>query len=191
MEPERELYLIIGLGNPGAAYRETRHNIGFKLADLLSAQGRRPFERREAQSLLCRTERAGRNLLLAKPQTYMNRSGRAVRALLEIYPVDLSRLLIVYDEAALPFGKLRFRRAGSSGGQKGMGSIIQALGTERIPRLRIGVGGDEPAGNVADYVLSEFDRKEREQLDEILERAVRACDSWLKEGIDQAMARFN
>ncbi|MEE8584623.1 MAG: aminoacyl-tRNA hydrolase [Acidobacteriota bacterium] len=206
MQQQSDLYLIAGLGNPGADYRETRHNAGFMVADRLSRSGRNTGSmvtgrlarivrgsvwQRKAQSLVCRLKRGRRRLVLAKPQTYMNRSGRAVQALLEIYPARLERLLVVYDDFALPLGKIRLRRGGSAGGQKGIRSIIEALGTDQIPRLRIGIAGRREVQDASDFVLSEFLPEEGPLLEEGLEKAAEACDTWLEEGIDQAMARFN
>ena len=185
------MYLITGLGNPGRSYSKNRHNVGFMLVDLMAAEAGMKFERRGSHSHTCRVERAGEEVILAKPQTYMNLSGRAVQELLEHYPVDLKELLIVYDELALPLGTLRIRRSGSSSGQKGMQSIIGALGTQDVPRLRIGIEQGEPPDDYSAFVLDNFRKDERKVLEETLDCAIKAIDTILSDGIEQAMSIFN
>ncbi len=206
MQQQSDLHLIVGLGNPGADYRKTRHNAGFMVADRLTRSRhstgsmltdrlarfvRGSVWRRKAHSLACQLKVGRQPVVLAKPQTYMNRSGRAVRALREIYPAPLDRLLVVYDDFALPLGKIRLRRGGSAGGQKGLRSIIEALGTDQVPRLRIGIAGQGDVQDPTDFVLSEFLPEEAPLLEGVLETACQACRVWLEEGIDRAMARFN
>lgn len=142
-------------------------------------------------SLVCEVTLGDQEVLLAKPQTYMNRSGQAVRDLMQRYRFDLSKCLIAFDEVALPLGRIRLRVSGSSGGHKGIQSIIEHLGTEEIARLRIGIAGEEEIGDLSDYVLSRFRRKEYEALDESLERCMALLDTWISEGAQRAMARFN
>ncbi len=185
------MYLIAGLGNPGRSYSKNRHNVGFMLVDLMAAEAGKKFKQRGSHSLACTVERAGEEVILAKPQTYMNSSGRAVQELLEHYPVDLKQLLIVYDELALPLGTLRIRRAGSSSGQKGMRSIIEALGTQDIPRLRIGILQGEPPDDYSEFVLDVFSEDERKVLEETLACAIKAIDTILSDGIEQAMSIYN
>lgn len=206
MERETDLHLIVGLGNPGPSYSRnrhnagfmlaerlarSRHNTGFRLAERLARLARGSDWRREAHSRICTVERCGRQVVLAKPLTYMNLSGRAVKALLKMYPAPLERLLIAYDDFALPLGKIRLRRGGSAGGQKGMRSVIEALGSSEVPRLRIGIGPERPQSDVSEFVLSDFSSEEEPLLEQALDQAVQACDCWLSEGIEQAMAKFN
>lgn len=185
------MYLIAGLGNPGRSYSKNRHNVGFMLVDLMAAEANRKFERLGRHSLTCCLERAGEEVILAKPQTYMNLSGTAVRELLEHYPVELTRLLIVYDELALPLGTLRIRRSGGSSGQKGMRSIIEALGTQDVPRLRIGILQGESPDDYSEFVLDHFGKDEHKVLEETLDCAIQAIDTILSDGIEQAMSIYN
>ena len=185
------MLLVVGLGNPGRRYRATRHNSGFMLVDRLAALGAARFGSAVGCSRVCRVERESGSLILAKPQTYMNLSGTAVRSLLVQYGADPEELLVVYDEVQLPLGRLRVRRSGSSGGQKGMESIIRMVGTTQIPRLRIGVGGDAVEGDLTDYLLSPFSADERLVLDSVLDRAVLAVDTILTQGHLRAMDLVN
>ncbi len=185
------MFLIVGLGNPGTRYQDTRHNAGFMVIDLL-VPGRRSFQASLRHSLTCRTKLAGREVVLAKPQTFMNLSGLAVRELLEAYEVSTSRLLIVYDDVALPFGTLRVRGKGSAGGQKGMHSIISSIGTSEFARLRVGVGPPEGLPeDFSEFLLSPFGRQEAKALPEILELAAEAVVTILSDGLERAMARYN
>lgn len=185
------MLLVVGLGNPGRRYRATRHNAGFMLVDRLADLSTARFGSAAGRSRVCRVERESGSLILAKPQTYMNLSGIAVRSLLVHYGAEPEEVLVVYDEAQLPLGRLRVRRSGSSGGQKGMESIIQMVGTKQIPRLRIGVGGDAAEGDLTDYLLSPFSAGERLVLDAVLDRAVLAVDTILTQGHLRAMDLVN
>jgi PTH1 family peptidyl-tRNA hydrolase len=186
-----EPYLIVGLGNPGREYARTRHNVGFMLVDRLAGRLGVSFSRVESKALVTRGEHAGRRIVLAKPQTYMNLSGQPARALLRFYKVPVGNLLVVYDEVDLPLGTLRLRPGGGSAGQKGMASIIDSLGTQEFPRLRIGI--DRPPGRMdaASYVLQEFSKAQAEILPEILDRAADAVFTFVTEGIEAAMNRYN
>ena len=185
------MLLVVGLGNPGRRYRATRHNAGFMLVDRLAGLSGARFGPAAGQFRVCRIERKSGSLILAKPQTYMNLSGIAVRSLLVHYDIDPAELLVVYDEVQLPLGRLRVRSSGSSGGQKGMESIIRMVGTNRIPRLRIGVGGDAAGGDLTDYLLSPFSEAERLVLDSVLDRAVLGVDTILTQGHLRAMDLVN
>lgn len=185
------MYLIAGLGNPGPLYRKNRHNVGFMLVDRMAEQAGKRFRRVYPGSLTCLVERAGRPVLLAKPQGWMNLSGEAIREIVHRHPLELSQVLIVYDEVALPLGKIRLRRSGSAGGQKGMQSILEALSSQDIPRLRIGVGREDVPEDYSGFVLSNFDKEETKILDEVLDRALQAIDTLLSEGLDRAMAMYN
>ncbi|MGH9339740.1 MAG: aminoacyl-tRNA hydrolase [Acidobacteriota bacterium] len=184
------MLLIVGLGNPGPEHAETRHNVGFMVLDRMASESGQSFKPTLKRSLICRLDKPNPSVVLAKPQTYVNRSGLAVHEFLQSFP-DLTSLLIVYDDFALPLGTIRIRRSGSAGGQKGMKSIIEALGSQDVPRLRVGVLGDRPVQDYSEYVLSPFRRAERETLDEVLDRSVRAIDTIIQDGLERAMHVFN
>ena len=184
-------YLIAGLGNPGREYRENRHNIGFMALDRLAVRLGLSYSRLESKALLTKGEHQGRRLLLAKPQTYMNLSGQAVGALLRYYKVPLENLLVIYDDVDLPLGSLRLRPGGGSSGQKGMASIIERLGSQDFPRLRVGIGRPPGRMEAAAYVLEDFSRQEAEVLPEILDRSAEAVLTFTVEGLAAAMNRFN
>ncbi len=185
------MFLVTGLGNPGPHYCLNRHNAGYMLVDRLAERAGARFERILKRSVSCAVDYCGKDTVLAKPLTYMNRSGGAVLELLDRFPVPLDCLLVVYDEVALPLGKMRLRRSGSSAGHRGMQSILDALGTEEVPRLRIGVGLDQPPDDYPDFVLSNFSKADLKVLDSMLDRACDAVESWLCEGIEKTMAKFN
>src|SRR5262245_47568411 len=189
--------LILGLGNPGPEYRETRHNVGFRVVEELARRRGVEFPgaaRAECGALVAAAPGPGPGLTLAQPQTYMNRSGYAARCLAEVRGFAPEEILVVYDEVALPLGRLRLRRAGSPAGHRGMESILQQLQTDQVPRLRLGVAaeaGPPPGEALAEFVLSPFAAAEREAAEAMIERAADACEAWLAEGPDAAMARFN
>jgi peptidyl-tRNA hydrolase, PTH1 family len=182
--------LVVGLGNPGNQYADTRHNIGWMVLDRIAdraGRGGRGRDRDASSVLEVRTK--GLELALAKPQTYMNDSGRAVRRLLASHHVPMVDLLVVADDFALPFGKLRFREAGSHGGHNGLRSIIDDLQTETFSRLRVGIG--DPVRNGRDHVLSKFEPDEVQRLDELLDAAADGVEAWAREGTSKAANRFN
>jgi PTH1 family peptidyl-tRNA hydrolase len=184
--------LIVGLGNPGREYEMTRHNLGFMLIDKLvtMAGGRRL--RSESSAKVAEIELAGQRVLVVKPQTFMNLSGDAVRPLLDRYGEGKpANLLVASDDVALPFGMIRLRARGSAGGQKGLKSIIERLGTQEFARVRLGVKPDHPLDDLSRFVLSPIRNRDREQLDETLDRAADAVTVILTEGVERAMARFN
>ncbi|HWS53635.1 MAG TPA: aminoacyl-tRNA hydrolase [Pyrinomonadaceae bacterium] len=185
--------LIVGLGNPGAEYEWTRHNLGFMLVDLLAEQARCQVKRSECRALVGQTTLEGRRIELVKPQTYMNLSGESVACLLRkregLKPA--TGLLVVSDDIALPFGTMRLRPSGSSGGQKGLKNIISALGTEEFMRLRLGIRPDHPVSDTAAFVLERFPRAQRAAVEQVLERASEALRVVLGDGIDKAMAQYN
>ncbi len=185
--------LIVGLGNPGAEYEWTRHNLGFMLVDLLAAQTRSQVKRTECRALVGQTTLEGRKVELVKPQTYMNLSGESVACLLRKREGSkaASDLLVVSDDIALPFGTLRLRPGGSSGGQKGLKNIISALGTDEFMRLRVGIRPDHPVSDTAAFVLERFPRGQRAAVEEVLERASEALRVVLSDGIEKAMAQYN
>ena len=180
--------LVVGLGNPGGRYAETRHNVGFRVVDRLAA-GSRWSGRADAPCEVADCELAGRAVLLVKPQTFMNRSGVAVRALrarLDFAPADV---LVLVDDFRLDFGRLRFRRKGSDGGHNGLASVLEKMGSEDIPRLRLGIGPPAPGEDSIDYVLSRF--RPEEAVDELVDRGCQAIAAYLEEGLERAMNRFN
>ena len=182
--------LVIGLGNPGSQYAETRHNIGWMVLDRLADRaGRSGRGRQRDASESIQLRYKGMDLILAKPLTYMNASGSAVKKLMVRDRVPLVDLLVVADDFALPFGKLRFREAGSHGGHNGLRSIIEELGTEKYSRLRVGIG--EPGRGAVDHVLSKFATDERTRLPILLDAAADAVEAWAREGTSKAANRFN
>ncbi|MGC8862556.1 MAG: aminoacyl-tRNA hydrolase [Armatimonadota bacterium] len=180
--------LIVGLGNPGPRYAHTRHNVGFDVLDIFARRRGIRILGRQDNALVGRCEHAGEEILLAKPKTFMNNSGSAVGAIARRYRLQPGDILVVYDDIDLPLGKLRIRMRGSSGGHKGVNSIIQALGSSDFPRIRVGIGR---SGDAIDYVLSRFTRREREIIDPALQSAADALEVILDEGIEAAMNKFN
>lgn len=182
--------VIVGLGNPGPQYAETRHNIGFLLVDLLAETHNLQFYSK-FQGLWAEGKVAGDRIILLKPQTFMNLSGRSVRELVNFYKVLGEDLLIVQDDMDLPLGKLRLRNQGSAGGHNGLRSILAELGTEEFWRLKLGVGRPPKEWDPARYVLSPFVEEEITQLDEVLGRAEKAVDLWIKGATGQAMNLYH
>jgi PTH1 family peptidyl-tRNA hydrolase len=185
------IFLLVGLGNPGRQYANTRHNIGFLVIDRLAEKLDKGFSRVQLRSLVTDARYEGRRVLLAKPQTYMNESGVAVGALVKFFKVPLTNVLVAHDDVDLPFGTLRLRPGGGSAGQKGVASIQTRLGTQDFPRLRVGVG--RPPGNklAAAYVLEKFSRDEAEFLPPLLDRAAEAVLTFVIDGLEKAMTRYN
>lgn len=182
--------LIVGLGNPGSDYEGTRHNLGFEVVTMLARRYDLALGRLECRSLVAKKN----NLILALPQTYMNRSGYAVRCLVEGHELDPRDVLVVYDDVDLPLGKLRLRPEGGPGGHRGMESIVQNLRTEDIARLRLGVAPtdtDLADLDLVEFVLQQFEAEERDVVENLLDRAVDACELWLREGNEATMNRFN
>ncbi|MFZ6030481.1 MAG: aminoacyl-tRNA hydrolase [Chloroflexota bacterium] len=188
------IYLLAGLGNPGRQYADTRHNIGFMTMDCLVERllaGNKPMPRVQMRAVTYDFRYEGCRIVIAKPQTYMNESGSAVAALVKFYKIPLANIMVANDDVDLPFGILRLRPGGGSAGQKGIASIIERLGTQEFPRLRMGIG--RPPGNrlAAAYVLERFSRSEEKELPEILARAADAMLTFVTGGLDAAMNRFN
>jgi PTH1 family peptidyl-tRNA hydrolase len=184
-------YLLVGLGNPGRQYENTRHNIGFMLMNRLAEKLGEGFSKLESKALIAKCTYQGQRLVLAKPQTFMNLSGRAVSSLLRYYKIPVTNLLVTYDEVDLPLGTLRMRPSGGSAGHKGMQSIVEQLGTEEIPRLRIGVGRPPGRMEAADYVLQNFSREEAEELTMLLDTAAEAVLTFVSGGLEKAMNQYN
>jgi PTH1 family peptidyl-tRNA hydrolase len=181
--------LILGLGNPGEGYAGTRHNAGFRVVREVARRRGVGMDTRECRAVVGRAP--GAPLLLAEPQTYMNRSGYAARCLVERYGVEPPDLLVVYDDVALPLGRLRLRPSGSPGGHRGMESVIGELRSDELPRLRLGIAPEEPPQDLADFVLQPFAEDEEEAVEEMLQRAADACEAWLDESMETVMNRFN
>ena len=187
-----DFYLIVGLGNPGGEYAKTRHNAGFLLANRLAERWKAvwSFEKKFNASV-ARVQREDRQAMLCQPQTYMNSSGEAVRALVDFYQVPAGRILVAVDDADLPLGELRLRPSGSSGGHHGLESIEQHLGTRDYARQRIGIGRLAGARQITGYVLGKFDSTEAALMDKVLTAAADQAECWLDAGIQKAMNQFN
>ncbi|HEU4400550.1 MAG TPA: aminoacyl-tRNA hydrolase [Candidatus Polarisedimenticolia bacterium] len=183
--------LLVGLGNPGEEYEATRHNVGFLVAEEFRRRHGGGREGRRAQAFVSRVRMGAESIFVARPLTFMNRSGAAVAALLAQVDAEPRDLLVVCDDLYLDFGVLRLKARGSHGGHKGLRSIMEMLGTQAFPRLRIGVG-PAPAGTThADYVLSQFRRAEARELPSVVEAAVNCVEVTVLEGLEAAMNRFN
>ena len=189
VEPAADRWLVIGLGNPGTEYEATRHNLGFRVVDELAARHRAQVKDRAARSQTGRIRIGDRELVLAKPQTYMNDSGRAAKALRDKYHVPLERTIVVHDELDLPFGRLRVRREGGAAGHNGLKSLIEGYGRKDFIRVRVGVG--RPIGPGMEYLLSPLTPEERAALPPILERAAAAVVSIVEHGLDRTMTDVN
>jgi len=186
------LYLIVGLGNPGAEYARTRHNAGFQVADRLAQRWQAGWTyEKKFNARLAAAARNNRRVLLCEPQTYMNASGQTVGAVVAFYRVPLTGLLVVVDDADLPLGELRLRPGGSSGGHHGLESIEQHLGTRDYARLRIGIGRQRGAREITAYVLGRFNSTEAPLVDRVLTVASDQAETWLGAGIAKAMSQFN
>lgn len=183
--------IIVGLGNPGRKYAGTRHNIGFEVVRVLAERnaGERWRSRFEAETTEIQVR--GERLLLVAPQTFMNLSGRSVRSVVDFFKTPLADLLIICDDLNLDCGRLRIRASGSAGGQKGIQNIIDQLGTPEFPRLRIGIGRPDGGVSTVNYVLQTFAKQERPMMDQAVDRAELAVETWVSEGIEVAMTKFN
>ncbi|HEY4233207.1 MAG TPA: aminoacyl-tRNA hydrolase [Lacipirellulaceae bacterium] len=183
--------LIVGLGNPGKKYEQTRHNVGFAVVDRLAARFGDGAIKDKFAGRLMEATIAGERALLLWPQTLMNLSGESVGPAFEFYKFELGDVLVVCDDFNLPLGKLRFRREGSAGGQKGLADIIRRLGTEDFGRLRLGIGPVPEEWDAADYVLGRFKSAERDEIDQAVDRAIEGVECWAASGIAVSMNRFN
>jgi len=184
-------FLIVGLGNPGPDYRQNRHNVGFMVVNALASTLDIPIQRVEMRALVGKGLFDGERLILAKPQTYMNKSGQAVASLARFYKIPPEQIMVIHDDLDLPFGTLRLRPFGGTGGQRGMESIVAKLGTRDFPRLRVGIGRPPGRMDPADYVLHDFDPDQETFLPEIFDRAVKAIRRFITSGIEMAMNEFN
>ncbi len=186
-----ERYLIVGLGNPGKQYENTRHNVGFWCVDELARRHALEFSKTEKKALVADGLIGNQRVLLAKPQTFMNASGQAVRGLVDFYKIDLDKIMIVHDDLDTAFGIVRLRMKGSSGGNNGMKDIINHLGTNEICRAKIGIGRPPGKMDPAAYVLKPFAGDDAITAKIMVDHASDAIELWLKDGIDLAMTRYN
>ena len=185
-------WLVVGLGNPGEKYENTRHNVGFLTVDELAERARVPVQKLKHRALTNTLEVGSVKVLLMKPVTYMNLSGEAVGEAARFYKLPPERVLVITDDVSLPVGKLRIRKGGSAGGHNGLKSIIQHLGTDQFPRIKVGVGQKpHPDYDMADWVLSKFAGEDLETITEAIRKAADAVECLIQEGPDKAMNRFN
>ena len=185
-------WMIVGLGNPGKDYEKTRHNVGFRSTDLLAGLLKTKIDRLKFKALTRMVTYNGMKVLLVQPQTYMNASGAAVSALATYYKVQPQRILVIFDDISLPVGRIRIRKDGSAGGHNGIKSIIQSLGTDQFPRVKVGVGAKpHPDYDLADWVLSRFSAQEEQALAPALENAANAALMVLDQGTEKAASAYN
>jgi len=184
-------WLIVGLGNPGASYERTRHNLGFMVVDLLAREAQTQVKRDECRALIGRAIIEGQTAELAKPQTYMNLSGESVSCLLAKPDRSVDKLIVISDDLALPLGSIRLRPKGTHGGHNGLRSMIDCLKTNEFARLRIGIMPEHPVVNTKNFVLENFSKGEAETVQDVLERSAEAIRAIISDGVDKAMARFN
>ena len=185
------MFVLVGLGNFGREYERPRHNAGFEAIDYLAALYRIPLTREKFRSILGEGMIQGEKVLLVKPQTYMNNSGEAVRAIMDFYKLEPNKLVVVFDDIDLEPGVIRIRTRGSAGTHNGMRSILYHLGTEEFPRIRIGIGKPDPRFDLADYVLGRLDQSEQKAMNEAVEKVAEAVGILLVSGIETAMGKFN
>ncbi len=183
--------LIVGLGNPGARYEPTRHNLGFRIVDQLARQNKILFVHRCCDAVVGEGALDGEKLVLAKPQTFMNRSGPAVESLLKEYRAESQDLVVIYDDLDLPFGRIRIRASGGAGGHRGVASIIESLAGREFNRVRVGIGRPPEGMDPVDFVLAPFGKEELDQLDAVVERAAAAATCLAREGLKRAMDLYN
>lgn len=185
-------WLLVCLGNPGDKYENTRHNVGFMVADEIAERQKKPIQRLKFKALTNVFSISGEKVLVMKPITYMNLSGEAVRQAADFYKIPPERILVISDDTALPVGRLRIRQKGSAGGHNGLKNIIQHLGTDQFPRLRVGVGEKpHPDYDLADWVLGKFQGEDKKTIDHAVKRAADAVECIIAEGLDRAMGKFN
>ena len=185
-------WMIVGLGNPGSQYEKTRHNVGFRVIDMIAGNLRTKVDRLKMKALTRQVDYQGSKILLVQPQTFMNLSGAAVSALATFYKIKPEHILVIFDDISLPVGKIRIRKDGSAGGHNGIKSIIQSLGTDQFPRVKVGVGAKpHPDYDLADWVLSKFSAQEEKNLQPALENAAEAALLVLEQGVEKAASAYN
>ena len=185
------MYVIVGLGNPGKTYSNTRHNVGFNTVDLLAEKNNIEINKIKFKSVYGEGRINGKKLILVKPQTYMNNSGEAVRDIANFYKIDPSKIIVIVDDIDIDFASVRIRKKGSAGSHNGLKSIIRLLGRDDFPRIKIGIGKKHPQQNLADFVLSRFSKDEVEDIEDAIRDSAEAVELILKEDIDMAMNEFN
>ena len=190
---EKQTFVVVGLGNPGAQYARTRHNAGFETLEVLSRRWGVEINKKKLNGLVAETTCNGHRVVLVLPQTFMNASGECVQPILQWYKAPLTNLLVIYDDIDLPLGKLRVRKSGSAGTHNGMRSILGSLGNQQgFPRVRVGVGAKPEGWDLADWVLSTYRQKEdREEMEKTFARAADCVEDWIKNGIEHAMQQYN
>lgn len=181
-------YVLVGLGNPGQRYSKTRHNLGFEIVDTVAARCPNTAFQSKFQSLVADCEMEGKRIFIVKPQTFMNLSGQAVREVADFYKMAPDQIVVVFDDLDLPLADIRIRKFGGAGGHNGVSSIIDALGTDQFPRIRVGIG---KGGEAVDRVLSGFSPTERDPISKTIERSADAIQSLVRDGINKAMNTFN
>ena len=191
-KPSSISWLIVGLGNPGREYEKTRHNVGFRVAELLAERAGVKIDRAKFRALTRQAEVGGCRVLLVKPQTFMNLSGEAVFLAGQFYKLPPERIVLVFDDVSLPLGRVRVRESGSAGGHNGVKSVLAQLGSDRVPRVKVGVGEKpHPDMDLADWVLSRFTPAEEKTVAEAAERAADAVEALISQGVPAAAAKFN
>ena len=190
MTPEFS-YLLVGLGNPGRQYKDTRHNFGFMLIDRIAVRLNARGMKVQSKAIVTNAIYEDRKLILAKPQTYMNLSGQSVQGLVNFYKIPLTNVMVLSDDLDIPFGTIRIRAAGGPGGQRGLSSVIENLGTKDFPRLRLGIGRPPGRMDPANFILQNFSRDEMKSISEILDAAADAVLEFVKNGLSAAMNKFN
>jgi len=184
------MYVIVGLGNPGRRYENTKHNIGFITLDFLAERNNIKVNKIKHKALVGEGTISGQKVLLVKPQTYMNLSGNSVREIMEYYKIDINKLVVIYDDVDIPMGRLRIRKKGSAGTHNGMRSIIYDIQSDEFPRVRVGIGKERKI-DLGDYVLGGFGKEEKKIMENAVERAANSVECMLGEGIDIAMGEYN
>ena len=190
MTPELS-YLLVGLGNPGREYKDTRHNFGFMLIDRIAVRLNARGLKVQSKAIVTTATYEDRKLILAKPQTYMNLSGQSVQGLVHFYKIPLTNMMVLSDDLDIPFGTLRIRAAGGPGGQRGLASVIESLGTKDFSRLRLGIGRPPGRMDPANFILQNFSRDEMKSISEVLDAAADAALEFIKNGLNAAMNKFN
>ncbi|MFH1777062.1 MAG: aminoacyl-tRNA hydrolase [Candidatus Omnitrophota bacterium] len=182
--------ILIGLGNPGIAYKDTRHNIGFRIIDNFAQRHKFLLKKRKFRSIILEGNSCNQKVLLVKAQTFMNLSGEAVRAVVSFYKIVLEEMLVICDDSALPLGKIRLRKKGSAGGHKGIISIIENIHSNNFPRLRVGIGRPRDR-NMTNYVLQPFEKEEKKTVETAINLATDAIELWIELGITEVMNTYN
>lgn len=190
-EFNQNTFMIVGLGNPGLRYRHNRHNVGFMVIDALAKQLDLKLKKAKSKALIVETRYEGKSLILVKPQTFMNLSGKSVAPLVRFFKIPLENLVIIHDDLDIPLGTIRIRPGGGTGGQQGVKSILNELGDRQVPRLRVGISRPPGRMDPADYVLQDFSSAEKLELEDVLERSSKALLMILNEGLEKAMTCFN